>query len=148
MGDDGHIERMYAADRASQGLGVEIVSMDGTTATVRMRVRPDMLNGHGFCHGGFIFAMADSAFAFSSNACGRVTVAAECTVTFLRPVTEGEELTATAVEVSRGRTAGVYDVTVSRADGKPVALFRGYAMEPRSGGKGGKNGQEEPLRSG
>ena len=124
------IDRMYADDKASQGMGVEIVEMDGTTVAVRMKVRRDMLNGHGFCHGGYIFAMADSAFAFSSNACQRTTVAAQCDVTYLRPVKEGETLTATAVEVNRGRTTSVYDVTVRREDGKQVALFRGYGMEP------------------
>lgn len=134
---------MYSADQASQGLGIELVSLDGTTATVSMTVRKEMLNGHGNCHGGFIFTMADSAFAFSSNACQRVTVAAQCDVTFLRPVKEGENLVATAVEVNRGRSTGVYDVTVCREDGKKVALFRGYAMEPNgtSSKQGGQDGQ-------
>ena len=126
-----YIDRMFSKDMASQGLGMKVTSLEGNAATVTMEVRSDMLNGHGNCHGGFIFSVADSAFAFASNACMKETVAAQCSITYLRPAKKGDLLTATAIEVSRGRSTGVYDVAVTRDDGKQVALFRGYAMEPR-----------------
>jgi acyl-CoA thioesterase len=116
---------MYAADRASRGLGMRIVALGEGTARLEMAVRDDMLNGHDICHGGFITTLADSAFAFACNSRNHLTVASGLSVDFLAQVRLGEVLTADAVEVSlRGRT-GVYDIVVTNQDGVCVALVRG-----------------------
>lgn len=116
---------MWARDRASQELGMALEEVRPGYARVRMPVRADMLNGHGTCHGGLIFALADSAFAFACNSHGVVTVASGCTIEFLAPATEGDELVAVAEERSREGRHGVYDVDVRRPDGGVVATFRG-----------------------
>jgi acyl-CoA thioesterase len=122
---------MFAADRASRGLGMRIVALGDGTARLEMPVRDDMLNGHEICHGGFITTLADSAFAFACNSRNQLTVAAGLTVDFLSPVRGGEVLTADAVEVSlRGRT-GVYDIVVTNQDGVRVALVRGRSAALR-----------------
>jgi acyl-CoA thioesterase len=118
-------EAMFARDRASQSLGMAIEEVREGYARLRMTVRPDMLNGHGACHGGFIFALADSAFAFSCNSRNRATVAAGADIEYLASVREGEVLVAEGQERSLGGRLGVYDITVRRADGTAVALFRG-----------------------
>ena len=118
-------EAMFARDRASQGLGMAIEEVREGYARLRMTVRADMPNGHGACHGGFIFALADSAFAFSCNSRNRATVAAGADIEYLAPVREGEILVAEGQERSLGGRLGVYDITVRRADGTTVALFRG-----------------------
>jgi acyl-CoA thioesterase len=116
---------MYASDRASQSLGIRIVSLGAGTATLEMAVRDDMLNGHAICHGGFITTLADSAFAFACNSRNQLTVAAGLTVDFLQQVEGDEVLTATAVEVSRSGRTGVYDIVVTNRAGERVALVRG-----------------------
>jgi acyl-CoA thioesterase len=116
---------MYAADRASQSLGMRIVSLGEGTARLEMAVRDDMLNGHAICHGGFITTLADSAFAFACNSRNQLTVAAGLTVDFLAPVERGELLTADAREVSRSGRTGVYDIVVTNRAGARVALVRG-----------------------
>ena len=116
---------MYAADRASQSLGMRIVALGAGTATLEMPVRDDMLNGHAICHGGFITTLADSAFAFACNSRNQLTVAAGLTVDFLAPVRRGELLTADAVEVARTGRTGVYDIVVTDRSGARVALVRG-----------------------
>lgn len=117
-------DEMWSADRASQSLGMQVVSVSPGMATLRMTVRDDMVNGWGICHGGFITAVADSAFAVACNTRGVVTVAASIDVTFLEPARLGDELVATAREtVLRGRN-GVYDVDVAR-DGEVIATLRG-----------------------
>ena len=116
---------MWARDRASQELGMALEEIRPGYARVRMPVRADMLNGHGTCHGGLIFALADSAFAFACNSHGVVTVASGCTIEFLAPATEGDVLVAVAEERSREGRHGVYDVDVRRPDGGVVAAFRG-----------------------
>ena len=118
-------ERMYAEDLASQSLGIVITDVAPGTAIASMTVRHDMVNGHGICHGGYLFTLADTAFAFACNTYDDVTVAAGADITFLRPVKSGDELAATAVELSRRGRSGLYDVTVRAADGEPVAEFRG-----------------------
>ena len=118
-------ERMYAADAASQALGIAIADVAPGSATATMAVRPDMLNGHGICHGGYVFTLADTAFAFACNTYDDVTVAAGADVTFLEPVPAGVTLTAVAVERSRRGRSGLYDVTVSTDEGSVVAEFRG-----------------------
>lgn len=118
-------QSMFERDTASQGLGMRIEEIGPGTARLSMRVRPDMLNGHQSCHGGFMFTLADSAFAFACNSRNEATVAAGCSIEYLRPVREGETLIAVAQERTLIGRSGVYDVAVLGADGQPVALFRG-----------------------
>jgi acyl-CoA thioesterase len=122
---------MWARDSASQGLGMELEEVRPGYARVRMAVRADMLNGHGTCHGGIVFALADSAFAFACNSRGVVTVASGCSVEFLAPAREGDELVAVATERSLEGRNGVYDVDVSAADQRLVATFRGRSAATR-----------------
>jgi acyl-CoA thioesterase len=116
---------MYGADRASQSLGIEIIDVAPGRARIAMTVRPDMLNGHGMCHGGIVFAFADSAFAFACNSYGDPMVAAGAGIDFLAPTPCGERVTATATEVSRSARHGIYDVAVTDAAGRVLAQFRG-----------------------
>ena len=116
---------MFAADRASKGLGMTISHLGEGTATLTMTIRDDMLNGFDICHGGFITTLADSAFAFACNSRNVVTVAAGLTVDFLQQVEGDELLTATATEVSRSGRTGVYDIVVTNRAGERVALVRG-----------------------
>jgi acyl-CoA thioesterase len=118
-------ERMYADDVASQALGIVIIDVEPGRATATMVVRDDMLNGHGICHGGYVFTLADTAFAFACNTYDEVTVAAGADVSFLAPVSAGCTLTAVAVERSRRGRSGLYDVTVHTEDRTAVAEFRG-----------------------
>jgi acyl-CoA thioesterase len=121
---------MFERDRASQALGMALEEVRPGYARLSMTVRADMVNGHGTCHGGLVFALADSAFAFACNSRGIRTVAAGCTVEFLAPAHEGDELVAEAQERSlQGRT-GVYDVDVRRG-GELVATFRGRSAATR-----------------
>ena len=122
------VETMMANDEASRALGIELIDQDEGRAVTRMTVREDMVNGHGIAHGGFVFSLADSAFAFACNTYDRVTVAAGLDVTFLRSARLGDILIATAVERARRGKSGIYDVTVARqTDGgrEVVAEFRG-----------------------
>lgn len=118
-------EAMYARDTASQALGMALEQVRPGYARLRMAVRADMLNGHGSCHGGMVFALADSAFAFACNSHDVVTVASGCSIEFLAPAREGDELVAEAEERFREGRNGVYDVIVRRADGSLIATFRG-----------------------
>ncbi|MGC4892524.1 hydroxyphenylacetyl-CoA thioesterase PaaI [Micromonospora sp. DT31] len=115
---------MFDADVASKGLGIELVSAGDGAAVARMRVTPAMLNGHAIGHGGFVFLLADTAFALACNSHGPVTVAAGGEISFLRPVHEGDLLQAYATERVRHGRSGIYDVTVRRGD-EVVAEFRG-----------------------
>jgi acyl-CoA thioesterase len=119
------VAHMFAADRASRGLGMRIAHVGEGTATLTMTVRDDMLNGHDICHGGFITTLADSAFAFACNSRNVVTVAAGLTVDFLAPAHRGDVLTAAAAETSRAGRTGVYDMIVTNQHGAKVALVRG-----------------------
>ena len=116
---------MFTEDKASQGLGMVVDSVGPGAASLRMTVRADMVNGHGTCHGGFRFALADSCFAFACNSHNRVTVAQSASIDFLAPARLGDELTASGTEMALGGRTGVYDVVVSRQDGHRIALFRG-----------------------
>ncbi|MEL7132580.1 MAG: hydroxyphenylacetyl-CoA thioesterase PaaI [Pseudomonadota bacterium] len=118
---------MWATDQASQALGMRIVQVGPGTATLTMKVRPDMLNGHGMCHGGMIFSLADSAFAFACNTYNLITVAQQNQITYLAPGQADETLTATAAETARQGRSGSYDVAVTGADGRKIALFRGLS---------------------
>ena len=112
-------------DRASQMLGMRITEVRPGGARVRMAVRQDMVNGHGVCHGGLVFALADSAFAFACNSYNDSTVAATGSIDFLAPAHAGDELTAEARELWRTRRNGIYEITVANQRGERVALFRG-----------------------
>jgi acyl-CoA thioesterase len=116
---------MWAGDAASRHLGMTLVSIAPGRACVTMRVRAEMLNGHGTCHGGYLAALADSAFAFACNTTGEVTVAAGFDIQFVRPAMLDDELVADATERTRHGRSGVYDVTVRRTDGVVVAEYRG-----------------------
>ena len=122
-------EDMYARDHATQALGIKIVSVSAGHASMQMTVRHDMLNGHQTCHGGFIFTLADSAFAFACNSYNIQAVAAGCTIEFLAPAYEGDALVAGAVEQTRSGKTGIYDVAVVNQDGKKIALFRGKSHQ-------------------
>lgn len=116
---------MFARDAASQGLGMRITKVAPGFAELTMKVRPDMVNGHAICHGGFVFTLADSAFAFACNSYNANTVAAGCTIEFLAPSREGDVLTATARERTLVGRNGIYDIDVANQDGDTIALFRG-----------------------
>ncbi|MGN6667017.1 MAG: hydroxyphenylacetyl-CoA thioesterase PaaI [Trinickia sp.] len=116
---------MYEADVCSRALGFELAEVRAGYARMRATVRPDFLNGHGICHGGLIFTLADSTFAFACNSHNVNTVASGCSIEFLRPVHGGEVLTAEAVEQTvQGRT-GIYDIRVVNGADEVVAMFRG-----------------------
>lgn len=116
---------MYERDPASRALGMTLEAIRPGYARMRMRVREDMLNGHGTCHGGYIFMLADSAFAFACNSHNFNTVGAGCTIDYLAPGRAGDVLLAEAVEQALLGKTGVYDVVVSDADGRRLALLRG-----------------------
>ena len=118
---------MWADDQASQGLGMVVERVAPGEAVLSMAIRPDMTNGHGICHCGFIFTLADSAFAFACNTYNQRTVAQHCAVTFLQPGRRGDTLTAHAVERNRSGRSGIYDVTVRNSRGEVVAEFRGHS---------------------
>ena len=124
-------DAMFANDRASKGLGMEILAISPGGATLKMTVREDMLNGLDICHGGFITTLADSAFAFACNAYNEMTVASGFTVDLLAPGRGGDVLTATCREVSKAGRTGVYDCEVVNQKGQRIAVFRGrsYTMK-------------------
>lgn len=119
-------EAMWSADTASRGLGMEIVEVAPGRATLTMTLGEAMLNGHDIAHGGFIFTLADSAFAFACNSYGERTVAVHCSISFIKPAAKGDRLVATAREVSRAGRSGIYDVSVA-ANGTVIAEFRGHS---------------------
>ena len=116
---------MFERDPASQALGMTLDAIGPGYARMSMTVRPDMLNGHGTAHGGYIFMLADSAFAFACNSHNANTVGAGCSIEYLAPGRLGEVLVAEALEQALQGKTGVYDVTVSDREGRRIALFRG-----------------------
>ena len=116
---------MFARDRASQALGMALLAIRPGYASMSMTVRADMVNGHDICHGGLIFTLADSTFAFACNSHNHVTVAAGCTIEFLAPARLGDTLIATGEERAQSGRSGVYDIRVENQEGVLVALFRG-----------------------
>ena len=116
---------LYARDRASQALGMRLTAVRPGWARVTMRVRGDMVNGHQVCHGGLLFALADSAFAFACNSHNESTVAAAASIDFLAGAREGDELTAEASELWRTRRNGIYEISIHNQRGERIALFRG-----------------------
>ncbi|MES1928932.1 phenylacetic acid degradation protein [Salinisphaera dokdonensis CL-ES53] len=124
-------EAMLARDAASRMLGMQVEAMAPGYARVSMPVRDDMVNGHQTCHGGLIFSLADSAFAFACNSGNQNTVGAACNVDYLRPAFIGDVLTAEAEQRSRSGRTGVYDVTVRNQNDETVVLFRGRSHQVR-----------------
>ncbi len=118
-------QTMFERDPASQGLGMTLDEIAPGYARMSMPVRSDMLNGHQSCHGGFIFALADSAFAFACNSHNHNTVGAGCSIDYVAPGRLGDVLTAEAREQILSGKTGVYDVTVRDQEGRTIALFRG-----------------------
>ena len=122
---------MFARDAALRFLGVTVTQVAPGAATVAMRVRDEMLNGHGTCHGGFIAALADSAFAYACNSYNELTVASGFSVDFLAPARAGDLLEARCNEISRAGRTGVYDAIVTNARGDRLAVFRGRSYTAR-----------------
>jgi acyl-CoA thioesterase len=120
-------EAMWADDRASQALGMQVLEVAPGYARLAMTIAENMTNGYGICHGGFIFLLADSALAFACNSHGQHAVAQHCSVTFLAPGQLGMRLTAEAHERHRAERSGIYDVTVRDAGGTVIAEFRGHS---------------------
>lgn len=126
------VQSLYAGDRASRALGIELLDVAPGRVRVAMTVRDDMLNGHGICHGGVLFTLADAAFAFACNSHGEAMVAASASIDFLAPAPGGARLIATATETLRTGRHGIYDVAVTAASGETVASFRGRCARLRT----------------
>ncbi|MEM5315934.1 hydroxyphenylacetyl-CoA thioesterase PaaI [Paraburkholderia sp. JHI869] len=124
-------QAMYESDGCTRALGMELLEVRAGYARLSMAVRPEFLNGHQTCHGGMIFSLADSAFAFACNSYNINTVAAGCSIEFLRPVLRDEVLTAEAEEQVLSGRNGVYDIRVTNRAGETVALFRGKSAQIR-----------------
>lgn len=122
---------MWSDDRASSWLGMKLTDVDEGTATLSLTVQEHHANGHGICHGGITFALADSAFAFACNSRNQSTVAQHNSITYTAPASLGDMLTAKAREVSLTGRSGIYDVTVTKQDGTIVAEFRGHSRAIR-----------------
>lgn len=122
-------EAMYASDACSRALGLELLEVRPGYARMRMTVRADFLNGHEICHGGLIFTLADSTFAFACNSYNINTVASGCSIEFLRPVREADVLTAEAVEQTLSGRTGIYDIRVTNRSDETVAMFRGKSAQ-------------------
>lgn len=120
-------DAMWAEDEASRGLGMKLLRVGPGEAEISMPVTADKVNGQKICHGGFIFLLADSTFAFACNTYNERVVAQHCAVSFLRPARLDDLLTARAKEIHRGGRSGIYDVTVTRTDGTAIAAFRGHS---------------------
>jgi len=126
-------EALYARDHAAQSLGIELIEVGLGRARIAMTVRRDMLNGHGVCHGGILFTLADTAFAYACNSAGTPMVAAGAGIEFIAPTAAGERLIAAATETSRSERQGIYDVAVSTESGATRAHFRGRCALFRPG---------------
>ncbi len=120
-------EAMWADDHASKGMAMEILEIRPGHARLGMTVTRTMLNSHGSCHGGYIFSLADSAFAFACNSHGQPAVAQHCTITYVAPGRLGMRLVAEAKERQRGERSGIYDITVRDEAGTVIAEFRGHS---------------------
>jgi acyl-CoA thioesterase len=118
-------ERLFVNDRASKGMGMQVLEVTPGRAMVQMTVRDDMLNGHQTCHGGFLSTLADSAFAFACNSYNELTVASGFSIDFMAPAHLGDVLTARCAEVSKAGRTGVYDAEIVNQRGERLAVFRG-----------------------
>lgn len=124
-------DAMYARDLATQGLGIQLLAAGPGRASLRMPVRADMIQGHGTCHGGFLFALADSAFAFACNSYDQATVAQGCSIDYLAPALPDDVLTASASEISRRGRTGLYQVSIENQRGELLAMFHGKSYKVR-----------------
>ncbi len=116
---------MLVNDAASKALGMDIMAMAEGYARVGMRVRDDMINGYGSCHGGMLFSLADSAFAFACNSANQAAVAASCNIDFIRPAFKDDALIAEAERIYEGKRSGVYQVRITNQANKLIAIFKG-----------------------
>ncbi len=136
------VATMRVRDQFSAWLGLEVLELAPGSCTVRMTVRPEMLNGFDVCHGGVTFSLADSAFAFASNTHGRVSMAIENGISYLAPVLAGDVLTAVAQEEDAGPRLARYHVTVRKQDETTVAIFHGTVYRTqRQLDQGGSHGE-------
>ncbi|MCP1651745.1 hydroxyphenylacetyl-CoA thioesterase PaaI [Pseudomonas nitroreducens] len=124
-------EAMYERDQATRRMGIQLLEAGPGSAKLSMRVREDMIQGHGTCHGGYLFALADSAFAFACNSYNDATVAIGCSIDYVAPAREGDELVASACEQSRSGRTGNYDVRIENSQGQLIALFHGKSYKVR-----------------
>jgi acyl-CoA thioesterase len=133
-------ERMWAEDSASKGLGMQLISVEPGRAVIAMAITDRMVNGHQIAHGGYIFTLADSAFAFACNTYDQRCVAQQCAITFVNPGKLGDRLTARGVEKQRAGRSAIYDITVTREDGTVIAEFRGHSRTIEGRILSGENG--------
>ena len=131
MTDIAALSPQALAEAAARSLGMQLEAISPGSATLSMTVRADMVNGHHICHGGMLFSLADTAFAYACNSGNHNTVASACQIDFLAPAHEGDTLIASASEQAASGRAGVYDVSVHRSDGQLLALFRGKSHRIR-----------------
>lgn len=124
-------QAMYERDTATQAMGIRLVSVAPGQAQVAMSVRADMIQGHGTCHGGYLFALADSAFAFACNSYNEATVAMGCSIDYVAPARLGDVLSANCTEQSRAGRTGNYDVRIENQRGELIALFHGKSYKVR-----------------
>ncbi|MEG7662011.1 hydroxyphenylacetyl-CoA thioesterase PaaI [Hafnia paralvei] len=120
-------KQMFTHDTCAQAMGMTIDRVDSGFAQVSMTIMPNMLNGHQTCHGGQLFSLADTAFAYACNSQGLAAVASGCSIDFIRPGFSGDRLTACAEVRHQGNKTGLYDVEITNQDGKTIAWFRGRA---------------------
>lgn len=123
------VAAMFDRDAASQAFGMVVEEANDDRVVVSMTVRPDMTQAVGTCHGGVIFTLADSAFAFACNRGNKTTVAAGCSIEFLGPGHEGDRLKATAIEVATAGRSGIYDIRVTNQNNDCIAVFRGKSRQ-------------------
>ena len=121
------VDAMYSRDVASKRIGITIAEVREGYARLNLPIKPEMLNGHGICHGGFIFTLADTAFACACNTRNDANLAQKCSIEYKRPVKAGDRLTATAEHLSQDGRYGVYQVTVTEQDDNLIALFEGHS---------------------
>jgi acyl-CoA thioesterase len=124
-------DTMYAADVAVRALDIRVEVTGAGHAEAELEIRSEMLNGHEVCHGGYLFTLADTAFAYACNSYNLVTFAAGASIEFLRPAKLGDQIFAVATERHRGGRTGIYDVVLSNQDGAEVAIFRGRSHSTR-----------------
>ncbi len=124
-------DTMYAADVAVRALDIKVEVTGAGRAEAELEIRSEMLNGHEVCHGGYLFTLADTAFAYACNSYNLVTFAAAASIEFLRPAKLGDRIVAVATERHRGGRTGIYDVVLSNQDGAEVAIFRGRSHSTR-----------------
>lgn len=120
-------DALWENDKATQFLDMKLTNVAPGSCHMSMNIQPHMCNGHGDCHGGYIFTLADSAFAFACNTYNQRAVAQHCSITYIRPASQGEYLTAIATEVSRQGRSGIYDIHVQNESGDIIAQFRGHS---------------------